>query len=204
MVKSFKIAVVAALVTLGLAAGPRLAAAADATTCAGCHGPDGVSTEPTIPIIAGLSAKYLKASFENYKAKRRPCVAVEVKTGDKKGTKTDMCQVANALSDADMDQLAELFAGKPFVPAEQKVDAALAAHGDELQQLYCDKCHTNNGKKAADDKGILAGQWIPYLVNALDEFKSGTRAVPVKMKPSIKDLDKADFEALANYFASKK
>lgn len=172
--------------------------------CANCHGKDGVSTESDVPTIAGFSAAYVDESLTRYKNKERHCPETKYHSGDKKGQKTDMCNIAKDLSAADIKQLAQHFAGKKFVRAEQKFDPALAKKGKEIHERSCEKCHSENGSVAKDDSGMLAGQWMPYLQEALADFKAGKRPIDKKMKPKIEKLDKADFDALVNYYGSLK
>jgi cytochrome subunit of sulfide dehydrogenase len=170
--------------------------------CANCHGKDGVSSESDVPTIAGFSAPYLDESLGRYKNKQRNCPETKYHSGPKKGQKTDMCSIAKELSAADIKQLSEHYAGKKFVRAKQKFDPALAQKGAKLHERSCEKCHADNGSSPKDDSGILAGQWMPYLQEALADFKNGKRPIDKKMKPKIEKLDKADFDALVHYYGS--
>jgi sulfide dehydrogenase cytochrome subunit len=172
--------------------------------CAGCHGKDGASTDSEFPIIGGYSATYLGSSLTAYKKKERPCPEAKYHSGAKKGQKTDMCSIAKNMSDADIKQVAQFFAGKKFVRAQQKFDAAMAEKGKQIHERKCEKCHSENGSLASDDSGILAGQWIPYVQQSMKEFLSGKRPMDKKMKPKIEKLDKADLDALAHYYGSFK
>ena len=183
------------------------AAAADvaklAEGCAGCHGKDGANSESDVPNIGGFSAKYFAIAMEHYKKKARPCVETQVRSGDKKGTKSDMCQVAANLSDDDIKQLSEHFAGKKFVRAAQKSDAGLAAKGKGVHDKSCEKCHSEGGSKADDDAGILAGQKIHYLKEQTEFFLAGKRPMHKKMKPKIEALSKDEVEAVIQYYGSQ-
>ena len=170
--------------------------------CANCHGKDGVSSESEVPTIAGFSAAYLDESLTRYKKKERNCPETKYHSGEKKGQKTDMCSIAKELSAADIKQLSQHYAGKKFVRAKQKFDPALAKKGAVLHERGCEKCHADNGSSPKDDSGILAGQWMPYLQEALADFKNGKRPIDKKMKPKIEKLDKADFDALVHYYGS--
>jgi cytochrome subunit of sulfide dehydrogenase len=172
--------------------------------CALCHGKDGASTEADIPSIGGMSAEYLKLNLLQYKKKERPCPETTLRSGDKKGTKTDMCQVTKDLSDSDLGSLADLYAGKKFVRRVQKFDTELARKGKHAHQDNCEKCHSNDGSVASDDAGILAGQSMDYLRDVFKEYTAGTRPMEQKMKPKIKALQTEDFEALVNYYGSFK
>ena len=182
--------------------------AADVNTlvedCAGCHGKDGASTESDVPIIGGYSAKYLSDSIANYQNKARPCPKVKYRSGPHKGQETDMCAVAAKLSADDVKGLAGYLAAKPFVRAKQTADAAKAARGKQIQESQCEKCHDKGGSSPDDDAGILAGQWMPYIQHSFEEFSSGQRPLPKKMKPKFEKLTKEDIDALVNYFGSFK
>jgi len=190
--------------TIALATGALADVAATLETCAGCHGKDGASTNAEMPIIGGYSATYLSGSLTNYKTKARPCPKATFNAGAQKGQSSDMCTVAGALSDADIAAVADYLSKKPFVRAKQTVDAAKAAHGKQIHEANCVKCHTEGGSSADDDAGILAGQWLQYVNHTFEEFKSGQRPLPKKMKPKFDVLSKDDMDALANYYASFK
>jgi sulfide dehydrogenase cytochrome subunit len=192
------------LVAAGLSLASGAMAADLAATCVGCHGTDGVSTDPNSPTIAGLSNDYIVASLQDYKKKARPSVEVTIGAGEKKGQKGDMIQAVTNLSEADINALAKTFSEKKFVRAKQTADAALAAKGKEIHDKLCDKCHTEGGSVASDDSGILAGQWMPFLKTQLVAYKAGKRPVPTKMQPKLDQVQAADFDALVAYYGSFK
>ena len=178
--------------------GPKIA-----EQCATCHGKNGVSTEPNIPIIAGYSTKYILESLRNFKKQTRTCAEVTIQSGPKKGTKSDMCKVVAELSDADTDAVAKHFAGQKFVRAKQPFDAAKAQKGAGVYKLRCEKCHENNGSSPDEDNGILAGQWTPYLRDQLVGFRTGKRPIDDKMKQRLDRVNKDDEELLLHFFASQ-
>ena len=98
-----KILFILATAALGIsplvhAKGNAEAGKAKSTPCAGCHGPDGISTVSSFPKLAGQHRDYLYHSLKDYKTGKRknPIMAG---------------QVAN-LSDADMADLAAYFAAQ--------------------------------------------------------------------------------------------
>jgi len=175
-----------------------------AENCAGCHGKAGASTSSDVPIIGGYSAKYLTDSLTNYKNKARPCPEVKYLEGAQKGQAGDMCSIAAKLSDADIAAVAATLSKSPFVRAKQTPDAAKAAHGKQVHEAKCMKCHEDGGSSPDDDAGILAGQWMPYVKHTFEEFSSGKRPLPKKMKPKFDELSKDDMDALVNYYGSFK
>lgn len=95
-----KIMFILAAVALGFslpvhAKGNYEAGKAKSTTCAACHGADGVSTIPSFPKLAGQQRDYLYHALKDYKSGKRnnPLMAEQVKN----------------LSDADMLDLAMYF-----------------------------------------------------------------------------------------------
>ncbi|MGQ0587359.1 MAG: c-type cytochrome [Gammaproteobacteria bacterium] len=192
----------AALLALAFAL-PSTAAAPD-EACADCHGKDGASTESDVPSIGGLSEQYLLDTLAAYKDKKRPCPETAYRAGDKKRPKTTMCSITAKLNDADVAAVAKDLAGEPFVKAKQPFDAAKAARGKQRHDLACEKCHSEGGTLADDDAGILAGQWTPYLRASFEEFRSGARPMPEKMKPKFEPLKPEELEALLHYYASFK
>lgn len=182
------------------------ASAADAANlaepCFACHGTNGNNTETDVPNIASYSAYYLTGSLKKFKDKIRPCVETEIRSGDKKGSKTDMCQIAAGLSDSDVTQIGEYFAAQTFVPTPQSFDAELAKKGKAIQDSKCSTCHDKDGGLPGDNAGILAGQKMAYLRQQVKFFKEGKRPMHKRMKPKLEALDDSELEAVVNFFAS--
>ena len=198
-------AMIAAVSGLGLSAGT-VARAADgaqlAEQCADCHGENGVSKESSVPTIAGMSAYFLTDTMAIYKERGRPCVEAEYLAGANKGSKTDMCKIADELSDDETEALAEYYAAKTYVRASQEFDAGKVAAGQEVHDAACEKCHEDGGAVAEDDAGFLAGQWMPYLRQVFEHYAAGDRPMPKKMEPKFEELSAEDREALLHYYAS--
>jgi sulfide dehydrogenase cytochrome subunit len=176
----------------------------DMQPCFDCHGKDGASTEPDMPIIGGMSAAYINDAMLAYRDEDWPCHETTFPAGPRKGEKTDMCKIAQDLSEKDIEKMSEYLAEKPFVRATQEFDPALAAKGEKIQEESCKKCHAEGGSLPDDDSGILAGQWMPYLRQSFKDYSSGDRPMTKKMKPKYNKLEDADKEALIHYFGSFK
>ncbi len=165
-----------------------------ANTCAGCHGPNGVSAGPATPSIAGMSRDYFIESMHAYAAGDRPS--------------TIMMRIAKGYSDADIEAMADYFSKQKFNSAPQQADAKLSTVGKKLHDKYCEKCHSEGGSLAEDDSGILAGQWRPYLQYNLHDFLSGNRDMDRKMAKKLNQMhDKFGQEgvnAIIEYYASQK
>ena len=171
--------------------------------CMDCHGKDGVSTESDVPTIAGFSSFYFVDAMNAYKAGDRPVVESKYRAGDTSRAPTDMVAIAKELSDADIKTIAAFYEGKAFVPARQDFDAQKAAAGAKIHEDDCKKCHTEGGSSPDDDAGILAGQWMPYLRQSMDDYLAGTRPMDAKMKPKVEGLSSDEVEALIHYYASQ-
>ncbi len=169
-----------------LTAGP--SASMLANTCAGCHGTNGASVGPASPSIAGYSTEYFVDTMKAFKSGDRPS--------------TIMGRIAKGYSEEEFEKMAEFFVEKPIHKAKQTTDPDKVAKGEKLYK-QCKKCHEDNGASPDDEAGILAGQWLPYLQYSMEDFRSGAREQPKKMKKKVDKLSDADIEALNHFFASQ-
>jgi sulfide dehydrogenase cytochrome subunit len=210
-----------ALLAAGLACAATGAFAAGASpsmlanACAACHGGGGNSSGPATPAIAGMSKGYFIAAMLSYKygddeaAIEKVVAASDALDADEfealpRGKGTIMSRIAKGYEDADIIAMADVFANAKFMRHGQDGDSAMIKKGAKLHDKNCEKCHEDGGRTSVDDVGILAGQWKPYLSNALADFKDGTRKMPKKMASKMKKLDAADLDALVQYYGSQK
>ena len=171
-------------------------------TCSYCHGKDGASTDSDVPIIGGYSVEFLVNNLKAYRNHDRDCPETKYRSGPDKGKKSSMCEIAKNLKDGDIRQIATYLSKKKFVHAKQKFDPVLAAKGKEIHDMYCEKCHSEGATQAKDDAGMMAGQWIPYLHQAIEEFQSGKRPIPKKMKAKLEEVTPEDINALIQFYGS--
>jgi len=155
-----------------------------------------------MPTIAGISEFVLSDAMFYYRDGERPCAESEYRQGDTSKPATDMCKVAQALSDEDIDAVAAHYAALPFKPAAQEFDAELAAAGEAIHEQKCDACHSNGGRDPLDDASILGGQLKCYLGTQFDDYAAGERSQPAKMEVRINELSPDDVAALLSYYAS--
>lgn len=66
----------------------------------------------------------------------------------------------------------------------------------------CAACHGEDGHARIPGAPNLAGQPYQYLLQALHEYRDGTRKVPV-MQAASGPLSEADMQALARWFAAQ-
>lgn len=164
-----------------------------ANACAGCHGTNGASVGPSSPSIAGVASEYFVNAMSAYKKDE--------------WSSTIMGRIARGYSDEQIKAMGEYFAKQPFSRAAQKNDAAKAKVGAKLHEEYCEKCHEKGGS-AGEDAGVLAGQWMPYLDHAMEDYAGGKRPMTKKMKKQVdlllQDHKQAGVEALVNFYGGAK
>lgn len=180
------------ITSLGLlAAAPLTQADALVEACNKCHTLD----KKDVPVISGISALALEEALLAYTNGSR-----KARVLDGKDMKTEL----EKLSEEQIKHLIGHYSAQKFTPVTQDVDAALAAQGAKLHQTHCEKCHTENGTLAEDDSSILAGQWKGYLLEEMNQYKTGGRTGDKKMIDIIKTMDEAQFKALVEFYASQK
>jgi predicted CXXCH cytochrome family protein len=177
-----KIAAAAAQVAGDAAAGKKRAGG-----CAGCHGAQGISASDTWPNLAGQHAAYLARILGAYKS------------GDQKDM--IMTPMAQALGDADVQNLAAYFGSLSCAAARNEPGAGDAAAGKVLAK-NCAVCHGETGVATNPAWPKLAGQKAGYLANALKAFRAGLRRDPT-MAGVARGLSDADIANLAAHFAAQ-
>ena len=83
-----------------------------AVECEACHGPGGVSAEEDVPSLAGKSVNYIREVLDQFQNYERHCKTTTYRHGDRAKTPVSMCNVANGLSEADKQALAEHFSSQ--------------------------------------------------------------------------------------------
>jgi len=169
-----------------------------AGVCASCHGPDGRSTDPAIPRLAGQQRSYIEVQLKAFRVQTR---------GDP-DAHDYMWGIASTLSDSIAAGLAEYFSSRAPVPGKP-ADAAVLAKGKQLYEkgssdravLACSGCHGAN----AEGKLVfprLAGQHSQYLSKQMQMLRVRLRDSPV-MHGIVKNLTDEDTTALAAYLESR-
>jgi len=158
-----------------------------AVDCAACHGQAGISPNDTWPSLAGQNAAYLVRILSAYKS------------GDQKDVA--MTPLAQALSDADIQNLATYYAGLNCKGAAGEKPAGDAAAGKILAK-NCAACHGETGIGSNPAWPNIAGQQPGYLVNVLKAFKAGLRKDPMMASVS-RGLSDTDIANLAAHFAAQ-
>ena len=170
--------------------------------CDECHGKQGVSSRNDVPTIAGQPSAYISAALRAYQQWGRPCVKTGYPKSGSSRPATDMCKLAEELTNDEMDALGQYYATQTFVAAKQPFDATSAEAGSDLHEIHCETCHAMGGSIAARGP-ILAGQWAPYLQTAIAQVLSGEHLVPPVMENRLIEFSTGDIEALVNFYASQ-
>ncbi|MGA8445016.1 MAG: c-type cytochrome [Roseiarcus sp.] len=164
------------------------------TTCAKCHGADGVSAADGVPNLAGQRPSYV---YRELKAYQR---------GDRTGGGEPHVNLLKFLSDAALANLAAYYASldpalPPDAPAPKYVDPVAAG---KAAAEPCTNCHGENGVSHKEGVPSLIGLHPKYLVETMQSFKSGDRPVDEKnqdMKKALDALSDQDLQHIALYYA---
>jgi cytochrome c553 len=159
--------------------------AAKAQVCAGCHGVNGVPTDPkTIPVIWGQQASYLYKELHDYHSGARD--------------NPIMTPIAQGLSLEDLRQIANYFAAKSWPAGHTTPANPPAGITDKLVQ--CRLCHQANFE-GGEPAPRLAGLSFDYLLAAMNSFADGTRTNNLDMPGFMKVLSESERDAMARYLA---
>jgi cytochrome c553 len=79
--------------------------------------------------------------------------------------------------------------------------SAVDEHPGRFIAANCTGCHGTQGRSVGGMPS-LAGLDRAYILNALEEFKSGTRAATI-MQQHSQGYSEAQFELIAEYFAAQ-
>jgi cytochrome c553 len=171
-----------------------------ASACIACHGMDGAGQPAAgFPRLAGMNADYLAKQLHDMKQGLR--------------SNPVMQPMAQALSDADMTATSRFYAALPVPPAMGPAPSGdMLIKGEQLARIgnwskgvpACFKCHGDQGQGVAPHFPSIAPQSATYLVNQLNDWKSGSRHNdPQGLMKNVADrLSEEDMTAVAAYLAS--
>ena len=160
-----------------------------AEACAACHGPDGNSSAPQFPVLAGQTPRYLYLQLRDFKEGRRK--------------EPLMDPFVQPLSREDMLDLAAFFAAQKPRPIGFKLDDVRAARGKaKADETLCTMCHLG-GFAGQNEIPRVAAQHYEYIVKQLRDFKNRTRTNDAGSMTSVaRTLSDQDIEDLGQYLAS--
>ncbi len=165
------------------------------TTCAGCHGVNGISTTKGVPHLAGQRPGYLYLELRAYQSGAR---------GD-----SAMGSAVKALSNDALFKVAAYYASlDPAQPAVTSGAKSAPAKLDSVQAgktaaAACAGCHGEAGISKMPGTPSLVGLDPKYLVAAMKAYKSGQRKNDT-MKSMLSAVTDADLSNIALYYALQK
>lgn len=168
----------------------QMAAAKDkAQVCAACHGADGNSPNPTYPILAGQSWRYIDIELKDFKAGRR--------------SDPQMSPMAQNLSPDDMIALGNYFAAQKQQRIDFRVDPAKVDAGRKIADAaLCPMCHLG-GFVGQNEIPRVAGQYPQYIKKQLEDFRARRRTNDAgSMTSYTASLSDQDIDDLAQYIAN--
>ena len=180
--------------TAAIAAGDATAGKAKSALCVACHNPDGNSTNPIWPKLAGQGADYLLKQLQDLKSGVR--------------VNPIMLGMTAALTPQDMEDLAAYFSSQQI--ARSAADPALAPAGEALFRggnltsgvAACMACHgvAGAGNPAARFPA-LAGQHAQYIEIQLKAFRAMERANDAgqMMRSVTAKMTDPEIKAVASY-----
>jgi cytochrome c553 len=161
---------------------------AKAEACVACHGPNGNSTDPQYPILAGQSWRYIYIELKDFKEGRRKDPVMSAMVAD--------------LTRDEMIELGNWFAAQKQAPNGFKADAAkIAAGSKKTDEVLCPMCHLG-GFSGQNEIPRVAGQHYAYIVKQLNDFKARIRTNDAGNMTSVAGtLSSQDIDNLAHYIA---
>jgi cytochrome c553 len=160
-----------------------------AEICFDCHGANGNSTDPFVPILAGQSWRYIYLQLKDFQEGRR--------------SDPRMSPAAKGLSRDDMIALGNFFAAQKqapiaFTPDPEKIEAGRKIADAAL----CPMCHLG-GFVGQNQIPREAGQWPQYIKKQLEDFRAKRRTNDAGNMTSVTaTLSDADIENLSQYIAN--
>lgn len=165
--------------------------------CAGCHGEQGMSSNPAWPHLGGQLADYTYKQLRDYQD----------------GTRVNgiMQGMLGGLDDQTMADLAVFYASLSLPSAQEtgvdiSVAETLVRKGDGKRLIpACAACHKAPQKRKHHGMPLLEGQNPEYFKITMQAYKTGDRANDVYsvMRNIASQLTSEEIEALAAYYAAR-
>lgn len=165
------------------------------SSCARCHGANGISSAKGVPHLAGQRAVFLHQEMKAWKSGARG--------------KSMMADAAKFLSDDALIKVAAWYATlDPPPPIPLTAPKAAASGPDPVSAgkaaaAGCGSCHGETGISKIPGMPSLVGLDPKYLVAATNAYKGGQRKHDL-MKALVSGLGEADVNNIALFYAAQK
>jgi cytochrome c553 len=161
------------------------------SSCAGCHGPNGISEAPTVPHLAGQRSAYLYLELKAYQSAAR--------------TDNPMSDQVKFLSDDALRKVSAYYASlDPPAEAPKSANAAPdQVQAGKTAAAACAGCHGEFGVSAIPGTPSLAGLDPKYTVSAMKAYTSGQRQNDL-MKSMLANATDASMDSIALYYGLQK
>jgi cytochrome c553 len=156
-------------------------------TCFVCHGPNGASEDPEIPVLAGQHMFYTYVQLKDFKAERRDSPV--------------MTEFVSVLTKEEMRAVATFFSEQKWPNIGYRADPARAKKGEVATVAgQCVQCH-RGGYEGNSGTPRLAGQHTAYLEKTMQDFKSKARANSAAKSSLMKTYSAEDIKGMAEFLA---
>ncbi|PZX18805.1 cytochrome c553 [Palleronia aestuarii] len=165
--------------------------------CASCHGANGVSGNQQIPRLDILSEEYMTRSLASYRESDRDSGIMQHASSEVAPEK--LSEFARRFAEARPEGEAAL------TDRIESAGAQLATMGSGSDVPACVACHGPWSEPLSEAFPSLSGQYAPYLAAQLRLWRAGRRGggeVAELMYQAARDLDDAEIDALAAYYAA--
>lgn len=169
-------------------------------TCSSCHGQNGISTDRTIPNLAGQLKNYIFSQLQAFKDKKR----------SSPDSRNVMQIFAGTLSEPEMLAVADYFSSQPGPDLEPEDSSVLGTGQSIFEKGIPDRdvpaCMGCHGPMGLGFKAFprLAGQHASYIANQFRWFISGDRPSLSLMPQIAQKLTPEEVHAVGNYLQSIK
>lgn len=160
-------------------------------TCTPCHGPNGNSTIPNYPSIAGQPRTFIENQLVLIREGLRPV--------------KEMQELMKGMPDETIGALATYYAKQPAIPAKVEADATKSKAGAEIaSKALCGTCHLGDYRGQAQVPR-LAGQNETFLVNSMKMFRDAPQpGRDTIMTQALQGMSDQDIANVAHFLATFK
>ena len=161
----------------------------DLKQCIACHGANGVTLQPTFPILAGQHFYYLYVQLKDFNSGLR---------------KNDvMGPIASKLAKSQMKLLAKYFSEQNWPKISFRPDSATETRGETATGAgQCVQCHLG-GYEGDSRIPRLAGQHPEYLLKTMSDFKHRKRMNSAAKSSLFVSYSEDEIKAMSEYLAGK-